>query len=191
MYRILTFDIDSMPWYREVDWTRIGRGAGVLDEDGGGGGWVRGRHPLMSGSFLSRLLLWRPSSLGDPPIGIFGCQQINIWPDNSGRASEVKVSDWRIVLLRIYLYHLTLSALRISGSQVNAFASILCLLPSLFSSLYDLPPIPPPRLPSTVALLLPLPRLPSNFPLITVWDKLSPLIMCPSHFFFLFFNVLE
>ena len=48
-----------------------------------------------------------------------------------------------------------------------------------------------PRLPSSVALLLPLPLLPSSFPSITVWYKLFPLIMCPSHFFFIFFSVLN
>ena len=59
----------------------------------------------------------------------------------------------------------------------------------LFSSPYDLPP---PRLPSSVALLLPLPLLPSSFPSITVRYKLFPLIMYVSQpFFFLFFNVLN
>ena len=54
----------------------------------------------------------------------------------------------------------------------------------LFSSPFGLPP---PRLPSCVALLLPLPRLPSNFPSIAVRYKL----LCLSHFFLLFFNVIN
>ena len=83
---------------------------------------------------------------------------------------------WHILLL------LGVLPLFLAGPPTGLTASIL------FSSPYDLPP---PRLPSSVALLLPLPLLPSSFPSITVRYKLFPLIMCPSHFFFLFFNVLD
>ena len=143
----------------EVKWTRNWAGSWLRHwcARGGWGGGEKGVRlvpPNCQGDrFRSRLLLWRPTSWGDLPIGTLAinnsiCELIN------RRAQSFRLENITFKILFIFIL--------VHFENIKA-EKRFCLHPSLssavlFSSPYD---HPPPRLPNNLSL--PLPRLPSNF----------------------------
>ena len=134
------------------------------------------------GLFLSDFLILKSDDL---EINLHHCHYLSLF------STSLMQTQWKMPpppppIIKIFFFflvfwlHIGRSSYRFDSLHPSLSSAIL------FSSLYDLPL---PRLPNSVALLLPLLLLPSSFLRLLSGIKLFPLIMCHSHFFFLYFSV--